>query len=485
MSRLLAPLIVLGGAAFSMALPAIANDWPVFGYDAARSGFDSSEHTLSVANVAGLHEKWQVSLGSVGDSAPIFIQRVRVGNGYRSMLFETTMDGATVALEASSGRRIWRFSTSGPNITTAAPAADPSGASIYVSGVDGEVHKISASAGRELKAPGFPARVTWMPNTEKVSSALNIAGGYLYVTTSGYRGDATLYEGHIVGVRLSSGDSFVFSTLCSRYRELPRPGTCTQQRSGIWGRAGVVVDPDPTMQGRIYVATGDGDFNANSGGDDYGDSLLTLTPDFSTLLGTYTPAAFKWLESKDLDLGSTAPALLSQQPSSQTPWMLVQGGKDGVLRLLDRRALRGVGHELQTIRLPASLFSSPAVWTDPSANPWIFIGLYNQVDAYRLETSSSGASQLVSAWQWRAGRTRVGTSPVVANGVVFVAFDRAIVALDALNGTELWSSAEPFSNHTIGPVHWQSPIVVNGSVYCADQNGRLTAYSLSRLRKKA
>ncbi|MBV8654431.1 MAG: PQQ-binding-like beta-propeller repeat protein, partial [Candidatus Eremiobacteraeota bacterium] len=31
---------------------------------------------------------------------------------------------------------------------------------------------------------------------------------------------------------------------------------------------------------------------------------------------------------------------------------------------------------------------------------------------------------------------------------------------------------------TIGGVHWESPIVADGRVYCPDENGRLTAYEL-------
>lgn len=72
----------------------------------------------------------------------------------------------------------------------------------------------------------------------------------------------------------------------------------------------------------------------------------------------------------------------------------------------------------------------------------------------------------------------LGTSPVVANGIVFVAFNGAIVALDAFHGTELWSSATRSAGKTIGNVHWESPIVVIGWVYCSDHNGDLTAYAL-------
>jgi outer membrane protein assembly factor BamB len=233
------------------------------------------------------------------------------------------------------------------------------------------------------------------------------------------------------------------------------------------------------MNGRIYAATGNGDFDANTGGHNYGDSLLSLSADVSRLIGSYTPTDYTQLQDGDVDLGSTSPAILPRQPSSRTPLMLVQGGKDAILKLLDREHLPGVGKELQLINLPDGLFSTPAVWSDSRNGAWIFMGFPSVIQAYRLRTDAQGVSRIVGVWQSHAGQTGgEGTSPVVANGIVFVAFDGAIVALDALTGMELWSSARRSAVRTIGPVHWQSPIVVNGWVYCSDENGQLTAYSL-------
>ncbi|MBV8355481.1 MAG: PQQ-binding-like beta-propeller repeat protein, partial [Candidatus Eremiobacteraeota bacterium] len=31
--------------------------------------------------------------------------------------------------------------------------------------------------------------------------------------------------------------------------------------------------------------------------------------------------------------------------------------------------------------------------------------------------------------------------------------------------------------HEFGQVHWQSPVVVNGALYCADGDGNLWAFS--------
>jgi outer membrane protein assembly factor BamB len=479
MARLLSSFAVVAVVISATPLSARAVDWPVFGFDPARSSFNTAETTLKVGNVHRLRERWQTALGDVADSTPILLDHVRLHRFYRPMLFQTTKSGVTLGIEATTGRIIWKFETHGPNYTHSTPAADPSGTAIYAPGVDGKVHKLDASNGHELHSAGFPVRITRMPATEANESPLNVANGYLYATISGYNGDAPPYDGHVVSVNLSTGATTVFNSLCSEKHRLLGPSGCTAQRSGIWARGGAVVDPDSSMGGRIYAATGNGDFNAVHGGHNYGDSVVSLTEDLSSLLGSYTPTDYKQLQDGDVDLGSTSAAMLPTQTASQTPWMLVQGGKDAVLKLINRAALPGVGNELQLIDLPSGLFSTPAVWTDPSNNAWIFMGFPDVVEAYQLQTNSSGVSQLVGIWQSSPASTGgEGTSPVVANGIVFVAFDGALVALDAINGNVLWNSAKYGSAKSIGPVHWESPIVVNGWVYCSDENGNLTAFSL-------
>jgi outer membrane protein assembly factor BamB len=479
MARSLLTLAAVAGLLPATFLPAGATSWPVFGFDPARSGFNTAEHRLTVGNVHRLHERWQVSLGADADSTPILLDHIRVGRVEMPMLFQTTKSGVTLGIDARNGKIVWQFITHGSTVTNSTPAADPSGKSIYVPGIDGKVHKVSAAKGREERAPGFPARITRLPLSEKDASPLNVANGYLYAVTSGYYGDAPPYDGHVVAVELSTGKTTVFNSLCSTYRKLVKANTCSQQRSGIWGRGGAVVDPDSSMKGRIYASTGNGQFDAGSGGDNYGDSLLSLGEDLSSLLGSYTPTDYQQLENGDTDLGSSSPGVLPDQASSQTPYMIVQGGKDAILRLLNRAALPGLGGELQEVDLPGGLFSAPAIWTNGSNNTFIFLGFSNEVVSYQVQTNSSGVSQLASVWQASPGSSSgEGSSPVVANGIVFVAFDEALVALDAVTGKELWSSALSSAHGNIGSIHWQSPIVVNGSVYCSDESGNLTAYSL-------
>ncbi len=470
-----------------------AADWTVFGHDTSRSGYAAGETMLTPATVGRLHRRWTASFDDIADSTPILLSHVRVGNKIRALLFQTTKHGTTYAVDAATGAAVWTYRThpplitshtpGGDKITTSTPVADPNGRFIYVPSTNGLVHKLDAATGKEVVAPGFPLRITLMPDVEKDASPLNLANGYLYAATSGYIGDAGPYDGHVVALRLSDGQTHVFNSLCSNITRLlldpaydgHTPASCAQRESGVWSRGGVVVDPDPSMGGRIYVASGNGTFDANKGGHNYGDSVLALNADGSRLLDYYTPSNYQALQDADLDIGSTAPLMLPRERGSKTPLMAVQGGKDSVVDLVNRRHLGGVGGELQALHVPdAVLFSAPAVWQDAKTGTWVYLGTGEHVTALHLSTSARGASRLSIAWTAQGQ----GTSPVVVDGMVVVAGSGALRVLDARTGRPLWTSTSSSAGGSIGGIHWESPIVVEGTVYVSDENMHLTAYAL-------
>ena len=340
--------VALVVATLSCAGVAGAADWPLFGQNAAHSGV-AQDRALSPGNVTNLKVRWHIALGAVADSAPIV-----VGN----RLYVTDRNGTTYGIDVVNGHILWRFTTQGPKITTSVPAYDEATHALYVGGVDGALHKLDPATGSEQRGNGFPASITLAPETEKDASPLNLANGYLYAQTSGYIGDATPYVGHIVAIRLSDGDKRVFNTLCSDKKELIEPQSCSAQRSGMWSRAGVVVDPDPSMHGRIYGASGNAPFDAKAG--NYGDTIVSLNADATRLIGYETPDNYAQLDADDADVGSSSPALLPRLNDSATPLLAVQAGKDRVLRLFDRSHLAGLGAPLQTVKLSAGLFSAPA-----------------------------------------------------------------------------------------------------------------------------
>ncbi len=488
------PLAAGPAHAAGRAAAAQTNDWPMFGHDPARSG--AVDGSITTANVGMLKRRWVTTFSDTADSTPILLAHVtETRGGTRALLFETTRGGVTYALDAHSGAVVWRYTSPPPKvysfsansreqlITTSTPVADPSGRYIYAPAIDGQVHKLTAATGAEVRGMGFPLRITRMPDVEKDASALNLANGYLYATTSGYVGDRGPYNGHVVALRLRDGATHVFNTLCSNIRALPldkqydarSTSSCPNTKSGMWSRAGVVVDPDPSMGGRIYAASGNGLFDANKGGTNYGDSILSLSADGSRRLGYFTPTNYSYLEQDDLDLGSTAPVMLPREPRSRTPLMAVQGGKDQAIHLVDRARLGGVGAGLQTLHIDgAVLFTQPAMWRQPGGGTWVYVGDNSELRALRLVTNGQGVSRLVTAWTEGVG----STSPVVSNGVVFAATSGVLNAFDARTDRRLWTSSLSSAGGGIGGIHWESPIVVNGYVYISDESGHLTAYAL-------
>lgn len=79
------------------------------------------------------------------------------------------------------------------------------------------------------------------------------------------------HQGHLAILDGASGKLLqVWNSLCSNRAGLIRPGARPQSRSAIWGRAGPVIDPG---DGRIFIATGNGDWNGTT---DWGDALIEL-----------------------------------------------------------------------------------------------------------------------------------------------------------------------------------------------------------------
>lgn len=462
--------------------------WPAFDGGGARNGANYAETVITPATVGGLGRLWQTTLPDVVDSAPVEQPNVVTPSGTRDLLFVTTSGGGLFAVDANSGAIVWESdhpagscvfdNTSQTCYTDSAPALDPSGAYVYTYGLDGFIHKHAVGDGTEITGGGWPEAVTLKPTVEKESSPLNIGNGYLYVSTASYS-DLGDYQGHVVAINLATGAQTVFNTLCSNQpvHFVEQPGTpdCAGVTAGVWARGAMAIDPNT---GNVFLATGNGPYDPASF--DYGDSVIELAPDASTTGGapadTYTPSNYADLQATDLDLGSSSPALLPQQPGSLTPYMAVQSGKDEVVRLLNRQNLSGqggpnhTGGELQALALPqgGEVLTQPAVWTDPTGVTWVFIANGNGLSAFTLTTDSSGHSSLQVAY----ANGDSGSSPFVAGGVLYVQGYGVISALNPLTGTLLWSADS-------GGLHWQSPIVVNGHLYVTDNNRTITSYGPS------
>ncbi|MCA1682905.1 MAG: PQQ-binding-like beta-propeller repeat protein, partial [Actinobacteria bacterium] len=343
-----AVVVLLPSAARSGPASTVPNDWPVFGYDAARHNSNPGS-TIDAGNIGKL-KRLKVALDGTVDSSPIF-----VGGWF----VVTTTYGRTEVIDADTGKVHWRFVpptysrlAGSAQITNASPARSTDGTAVYAAAPDGRIRKLRLADGKVLCATA----ITRDPTHEKLTSSLNVSRGLVIAATGGYIGDAPPYQGHVVTLSERTGRiAHVWNSLCSDRHALILPRTCASSDSAIWSRNGAAVDP---ANGTLVVATGNGPWNGST---DWGDSTIVLSPDAARMLRHWTPTNQRDLETTDADLGSTSPGLLAGG-------LAVQGGKDGTVRLLQLHRLSGIDNRvsgaLQTIPTPggSGLFTVPAIW---------------------------------------------------------------------------------------------------------------------------
>lgn len=442
-----AAFFLLLGASVSVAADPeglAAQDWSMFGGNVESTSANPEPTGITPANVGQLTRR-QVTLAGTVDASAIYLQGVAVHGTRHNAAFVTTTYGKTLALDANNGTILWEYTPSSyealagtRQITNSTPVADPNRQFIYAASPDGNVQKLAVSDGK----PVWRTSITKLPQQEKMASPLKFFRGQVIAVTAGYIGDRPPYQGHVATLDGNSGKLLqVWNSLCSDRAELLEPQSCAQTQSAIWGRAGAVIDPD---NGNILIATGNGVWNGTT---DWGDSLIEIDASATKMLGNYTPADTEELNARDLDLGSTSPALLGGD-------LVVQGGKDGKVRLLSRKSMAGTAphrdHELQIVSTPSGtrLFAQPAVWKH-DGQTWMFAADNGGTAAWQLENG-----KLEEKWKNRTG----GTSPLEADGMLFVyAPEGGLNVYEAASGKRI-------ATLPCGPGHWNSPIVLQGQI---------------------
>lgn len=440
--RLLSPLLIFLLAASGVF--AQGRDWPRFGWDEGGSNAPPFDMGLGAGDLGSLVLQ-RVEIEGTVDSSPIYLGGITVGGARHDALFLTTSYGKTLAMDADDGRVLWVFTppsyaglAGSYRITNASPVADPDRAFIYAAAPDGMVRKLAVSDGRVV----WSRAITRLPEREKIASALNYHDGRLLAATGGYIGDEPPYQGHVALIDAGSGElHHVWNSLGSDRRELMDPRSYRESDSGIWGRAGVVVERE---SGHLFVATGNGLWDGMS---NWGDAVIELDGDAVEILGNFTPLETERLNEEDRDLGSSSPALLGEG-------LLLQGGKDGWLRLLDWQAMKGEsphrGGELGRVPSPsgANLFAAPAVLRS-GPQTLVVAADSGATSAWRLE-----GRRLVPLWHDSFG----GTSPVLVDGLALVYDPRGgLRVYEALSGSLL-------ATLPCGAGHWNSPIVADGRI---------------------
>ncbi len=183
--------------------------------------------------------------------------------------------------------------------------------------------------------------------------------------------------------------------------------------------------------------------------------------------------------SRDQDIGAGGLTPLPEGLSSKFPHLGVNPGKDARIRILNLDNLSGQGgpgHQGGSIvqlayPMGSLMRAQSAVWTNPAnGQVWIFIVGNSGTHGFTVDVDAAGNPSLNNRWNIQNGWT---TSAVVANGVLFTSADggehtgtgtvHQVQAINPTTGAMLWTGH-------IDLFHWESPIVVNGTVYMADGN---------------
>lgn len=168
----------------------------------------------------------------------------------------------------------------------------------------------------------------------------------------------------------------------------------------FWGGA-----PAADTNGNIYVVTGNGGFDLNTGGADAGDSFLKLNLSKNITLTDYiTPFNQYCFDEYDTDLGSMGIVLLPDQ-SGPNQHLMIGGGKEGRLYVINRDNLgqytpdttdtdvcadqsrTDIDKVVQEtfVNPQGELFGTPVYWQRSDGKEFIYVSTnYGYVDAYNI-----------------------------------------------------------------------------------------------------
>jgi hypothetical protein len=327
--------------------------------------------------------------------------------------------------------------------------------------------------------------VAFDPRNENQRPGLVLSNGIVYVSWASHE-DHDPYHGWVIGfsaATLAPVPNAVFNATPNLV------GTLSYSRGGIWMGGGA---PAVDASGNLYFITGNGTFDANAGGSNYGDSVVKLgTTSGLSVLDYFTPLDEATLDANDTDFGSGAATILIDQPTAPVPHLLIGGGKEGNLFLLNRDNLgkfsSTTNNVVETVNLSNPIFATPVFWQNSLYVAGI--GALKQF-AFNSTTGTFGgapSSQSPSSYGF-PGATPSLSSAGALNGIVW-ALDNSqyctpqspgcgpavLHAYDATNvGKELWNSAQSAANQAGDAVKFTVPTVANGKVYVGTRGNNTT-----------
>jgi hypothetical protein len=475
--------------------------------DNARTGANLSETILTPANVKvdTFGKLFTLPLDADVNGQILYAPSVTIDGTVHNVLYLTTSNNtnfspsSAYAFDADAPNNsapLWRHQfTPSARWTTCAPAIDPDAKILYVLTKDNDdagptkIHALDMTTGDEKS--GSPVIVqASVPGTGDGSengvvsfdtTHANCRSGLLVVKGSVYFGfahntDSFPYHGWVFGYTYD-GTTLKRTAV---FNACPNGGL-----AGVWQAGkGIAADAD----GNLYLTTGNGTFNADKGGSEYGMCVLKLsTPDLK-VVDWYAPYDQKPQSDVDYDFGNVGPALL---PGANR--LFVGATKFGSGFLLDTAKLghfhaQSSDQALQRINRLSSTSNvgqNPIVW---DAGSYQYFYLWPRGSGILQLRYDSAADRIDPAGPYKksTASSSGGSLTVTANGdknglLWALGYDAALRVYDAsdLSKPELWNSRMNLSRDGIDVAgHFQFPTVVNGKAYIPTGAASVAVYGL-------
>jgi len=363
-------------------------DWPTWGYDQERTGWNRGETTLNPGNVHRLKQVFSTQLPVPTDkyvlstmTAPVIAADVATPNGPRDLLFVLGSNDMLFAVDAKSGALVWQKTFANPATPKKAkewlcpgnandtPTIDKARGLVFFIASDGKLRAVSMADGSEKLTPVdavAPFARAW---------SLNLIDGVVYTASGRACGEISdtsspLYAAAMSGLRMRGPGPLLDASMVTAVdvADLAHPRVTHFFTSGArpaapWGRGGVVRVP-----GGVAVETSDGRYDPASG--DFSESILKIAPKAVRLMDSFTPS--NWRDNLLHDLsGSATPVVFDFGGKT----LIAASQKESVLRLLDASSLGGADHMTPLWASP-HLGNDAKTGTDPSRGVWGALATY-------------------------------------------------------------------------------------------------------------
>lgn len=500
--------------------------------DVQRTGANLDEFVLTPSRVASstFGKAFTYPTDGVSHASPLYVPDVSItGTGPRNVVFVATEHDSVYAFDAD-GRQstpLWKRSFIDPaaGVTpvpaldtgeccdiqpeigiTGTPVIDQAAGTLYVVAKTKEVSGSSSSYVQRLHAlnlsdgserPGSPVVITasvpgsgngsvggtlpFDPLRENQRTGLLLRNGVVYIGF-GSHGDHQPYHGWILGYDASTLNQTLAFCL-----------TPNGEGAGVWQSGGAIASDS---SGDLYFVSGDGSFDADTGGHDFGDTVMRLRAT-GAVADWFTPHDQQALDSANIDLGAGGVLLLPDQAGSHQH-ELVTAGKNGTIYLLDRD---NMGHfnpsnDSQIVQSLPNVFpngtpepgnfSAPVYW-----NGFVYFSpVADSIQAFALNSgllSTTATMRSATSYAFPGGSLAISANGG-AGGILWAVQRTAATtngilrAYDARNLgaqlNELWNSGQSGTRDALDvTAKYAIPLVANGRVYVSTVS-TLTVYGL-------